>query len=74
MGAVPVAQHMTADEFPRLGLRELWLVDTDARIVLVFRRSAARAGAFDDAREIEDTLTSPQLDGFELPLVELLPE
>jgi hypothetical protein len=43
MGAVPVAQHMSADEFLRLP-------DTG------------------------DTLTSPQLDGFELPLVELFPE
>jgi Uma2 family endonuclease len=91
MGAVPVAQHMAADEFLRLpdtddlrsakkaayereGLRELWLVDTDAKVVLVFRRSAPGVGSFDVALEIDDSLTSPQLDGFELPLVELFPE
>jgi Uma2 family endonuclease len=91
MGAVSVAQHMTADEFLRLpdtddlrsakkaayereGLRELWLVDTDAKVVLVFRRSARGVGSFDVALEIDDSLTSPQLDGFELPLVELFPE
>ena len=60
--------------YEREGLRELWLVDTDAKVVLVFRRSAADVGAFDVALEIDDTLTSPQLDGFELPLVELFPE
>jgi Uma2 family endonuclease len=60
--------------YEREGLQELWLVDTDAKIVLVFRRSAARVSAFDVALEIDDTLTSPQLDGFELPLAELFPE
>jgi Uma2 family endonuclease len=60
--------------YEREGLRELWLVDTDAKVVLVFRRSAPVVGTFDVALEIDDTLTSPQLDGFELPLVELLPE
>jgi Uma2 family endonuclease len=60
--------------YEREGLRELWLVDTDAKVVLVFRRSAPGVGIFDVALEIDDTLTSPQLDGFELPLVELFPE
>jgi Uma2 family endonuclease len=60
--------------YEREGLRELWLVDTDANVVLVFRRSAADAGSFDVALEIDHTLTSPQLDGFELPLGELFPE
>jgi Uma2 family endonuclease len=62
--------------YERVGLRELWLVDTAAREVLVFRRSEAGAPGFDVALELErgDTLTSPQLDGFELPLAELFPE
>jgi Uma2 family endonuclease len=60
--------------YEREGLRELWLVDTDAKVVLVFRRSALGAGTFDIALEIDATLTSPQLDGFELPLAELFPE
>jgi Uma2 family endonuclease len=45
--------------YERAGLREHWLVDTAASEVLIFR---------------SDTLTSPQLEGFELPLVELFPE
>lgn len=60
--------------YEREGLRELWLVDTDAKVVLVFRRSAPGVGSFDVALEIDHTLTSPQLDGFELPLAELFPE
>jgi Uma2 family endonuclease len=62
--------------YEREGLQELWLVDTAASEVLIFRRSAPDAPAFDVALELERdrTLTSPQLDGFELPLVELFPE
>jgi Uma2 family endonuclease len=60
----------------RAGLRELWLVDSAASEVLIFRRSVPEAPTFDVALELErdHTLTSPQLDGFELPLVELFPE
>jgi hypothetical protein len=57
MGAVPVAQHMTADEFLRLP-------DTD---------DLRSAELVEGELEIDDTLTSPQLDGFELPLAELFP-
>jgi Uma2 family endonuclease len=62
--------------YERAGLRELWLVDTAASEVLIFRRSVPEAPTFDVALELErdHTLTSPQLDGFELPLVELFPE
>lgn len=62
--------------YERNGLLELWLVDTAASEVLIFRRSAAGLPAFDVALELEraDTLTSPQLEGFELSLVELFPE
>jgi Uma2 family endonuclease len=62
--------------YERAGLRELWLVDTAASEVLIFRRSMPAAPAFDVALELErsDVLTSPQLDGFELPLSELFPE
>jgi Uma2 family endonuclease len=60
--------------YEREGLTELWLVDTDAKVVLVFRRSAPGVATFDVALEIDDTLTSPQLEGFELPLAELFPE
>ena len=60
--------------YEREGLRELWLVDTDAKVVLIFRRSAGEAPSFDVALEVDDILTSPQLEGFELALSELFPE
>jgi Uma2 family endonuclease len=60
--------------YEREGLHELWLVDTAARVVLIYRRSAPDAPSFDVALEIADTLTSPLLEGFELPLSELFPE
>jgi Uma2 family endonuclease len=55
------------------GLPELWLVDDMAASVLIFRRSAPDAARFDVALELGrgDSLTSPQLPGFELALDEL---
>jgi Uma2 family endonuclease len=60
--------------YEREGLRELWLVDTDAKVVLIFRRSAEEVASFDVALEVDDVLTSPQLEDFELALGELFPE
>jgi len=61
--------------YERLGLRELWLVDTAAEAVLAFRRSWAAAEAFDIALELDRSreLTSPLLPGFALVLGELFP-
>ncbi len=55
------------------GLPELWLVDTRAQAVRMFRRSAPDAAVFDVVLELErdETLTSPQLPGFSLALGEL---
>jgi Uma2 family endonuclease len=55
--------------YERAGLPELWLVDTAADVVLVFRRSP-KSPTFDVALElaITDTLTSPLLPGFALDL------
>lgn len=55
------------------GLPELWLVDTAADIVLVFRRSTRQAARFDVSLELtrDDALTSPQLQGFSLSVAEL---
>ena len=55
------------------GLPELWLVDDVAETVLVYRRSKPGAETFDVALELtkDDSLTSPQLPGFALPLAEL---
>ena len=55
--------------YERAGLAELWLVDTAADVVLVFRRSP-RSQTFDVALEpgVADALTSPLLPGFSLEL------
>jgi Uma2 family endonuclease len=56
--------------YERAGLAELWLVDTAADEVLVFRRSRPDAPQFDVALELtrDDALTSPLLPGFSLPV------
>lgn len=53
------------------GLPELWLVDTRAQAVRVFRRSAPEAAVFDVVLERDEQLDSPQLPGFSLALGEL---
>jgi len=58
------------------GLPELWLVDGDARVLRVFRRSAPATPTFDVELEFDRsaTLTSPLLPGFALdvgPLFDL---
>jgi len=62
--------------YEREGLRELWLVDTAAEEVLVFRRSAAAAPSFDVALQLGggDALASPLLPGFAFSLSELFDE
>lgn len=52
---------------------ELWLVDATARSLLVYRRSSARAAAFDVELELSagESLGSPQLPGFALAIDEL---
>lgn len=59
--------------YERHGLPELWLVDTAAAEVLVFRRAQRQAPTFGVALELtrSDRLTSPLLPGFELSLDEL---
>jgi Uma2 family endonuclease len=59
--------------YERLGLHELWLVDTKANAVLVYRRSEPRVARFDVALELEagDLLTTPLIPGFELVLADL---
>jgi len=55
------------------GLPELWLVDDAAETVLAFRRSNPEAPEFDVALELTggDTLESPLLSRFALPVTEL---
>ncbi len=59
--------------YERHGLPELWLVDTEAEEILVFRRSRKDASAHDIALELAagDSLTSPLLPGFALDVGEL---
>jgi len=54
--------------YERHGLRELWLVDTLARSVLVYRRSSRDGPGFDVALELTEgeSLSSPALTGFVL--------
>ncbi|MEJ7818631.1 MAG: Uma2 family endonuclease, partial [Thermoleophilaceae bacterium] len=61
--------------YERHGLPELWLVDTAAEAVLVFRRSRPGALTFDVALELdrEAVLESPLLVGFALAVGELFP-
>ena len=56
--------------YERHGVRELWLVDDRSSSVLRYRRSSADSDCFDEGAEIAapDSLTSPQLPGFELDL------
>lgn len=58
------------------GLPELWLADTEGDVILAFRRSSPTAAAFDVELEIAvgDTLTSPQLPGFALPVGDVFVE
>lgn len=62
--------------YERSGVPELWLADTVAREVLVFRRSRPAAERFDIALElgVGDTLESPLLPGFALAVAEIYPE
>lgn len=59
--------------YERHGLPELWLADTAAAEVIVFRRSVPGVRRFDVALELGrgDTLTSPRLPGFSLVVGEL---
>lgn len=61
--------------YERYGLPELWLVDTAAEAVLVYRRSQPQAPTFDVSLELgrDDELGSPLLPGFSLPLAGVCP-
>lgn len=61
-----VRRGFQEDRYEAAAVAELWLVDTAADSVLVYRRSAAEAPGFDVALELarDDRLTSPLLPGF----------
>ncbi|CAN5520592.1 Uma2 family endonuclease [soil metagenome] len=62
--------------YERHGLPELWLLDTVADRVRVLRRFHPDGPRFDIEFDLgsEETLTSPLLPGFELPLAGVFPE
>ncbi len=55
------------------GVAEVWLVDTAADVVLVYRRSGPEIPTFDIALELtaDDTLTTPLVPGWDVDLGEL---
>jgi Uma2 family endonuclease len=59
--------------YEQLGLAELWLVDTAADEVLVYRRSSPGSAEFDVAVEVTaaETLTTPLIPGFSIDLAGL---
>ena len=59
--------------YERYGAAELWLVDTAADVVLLFRRSKPDGRDFDVSLELTaaNALTSPLLPGFSLPVGEI---
>jgi Uma2 family endonuclease len=61
------------DVYEQVGVQELWLVDTPASTVIVYRRSTPESSGFDDDAEFGPgtTLVSPVLEGFELAVDEL---
>lgn len=63
-------QGVKRERYEASGLAELWLVDPHADGLVVLRRSSPEAAGFDVelAWGVGDTATSPQLDGFSLPL------
>ncbi len=59
--------------YENAGVAEVWLVDTAANTVLVYRRSTPSSPTFDVALELAvgETLTSSQLEDFALNITEL---
>lgn len=59
--------------YERTGLPELWLVDSKAETILIYRRAKAGLEQFDVALELgaDESLTSPLLPGFVLGVAEL---
>ncbi len=59
--------------YERAGLPELWLVDTAAKTILVYRRSTPNEPTFDIALEVGDgeELTTPMMPGFALDIAAL---
>ena len=61
------------DNYERIGVGELWLVDTAADAVYVFRRSRPDVPRFDVSLDFnpDEVLTSPLLPGFALSVARI---
>lgn len=57
--------------YSRRGVREYWIIDRFTRTILVYRRTAEAALDLAATLTEQDTLTSPLLPGFALPVVQL---
>lgn len=65
--------HTKLKRYEQAGVAEVWLVDTAADVVLVFRRSAPEVDHFDLGLEVgaTDVLSTPLIPGWTIDLREL---
>lgn len=64
-----IDQIRKRNDYPRIGIGELWLIDPDGPAALIIRTAAAGEQVIDV--DAEDDLSSPLLDGFALRLGDL---
>lgn len=57
--------------YSRRGVREYWIVDRALKVVAVYRRTAAAALELAATLMVDDTLTSPLLPDFALPVAQI---
>jgi len=61
--------------YERWGVDEYWIVDPETSVVRVYRREGEKFGRVTElSRESGDVLTTPLLDGLELPLAKIFRE
>jgi Uma2 family endonuclease len=58
-------------DYEALCIPEFWIIDPETEVMLIARRPAPTGGYTDHVLEMLDTITSPLLPGFRLPLSEL---
>jgi Uma2 family endonuclease len=63
--------RLKRDLYDRVGVREFWLIDPAASMVVIYRRDGTGAFVSLPTLDLEETMTTPILPGFALPLAEL---